>query len=44
MTEAERQAVMTRPAFQRRFTPAEQQMLGDLSANLPPAAGELPRP
>ncbi len=44
LSDAERQAVMARPAFQNRFTPAEQQMLADLSENLPPATGELPRP
>jgi hypothetical protein len=44
MSETERQAVLARPGFQNRFTPAEKQMLADLSENLPPATGELPRP
>src|SRR5579872_6034204 len=36
LPESERQEVLSRPAFQRRFTPEEQQILSDLSANLPP--------
>ena len=38
MPEEERQARLASPGFRRRFTPAEQQMLADLSENLPPPA------
>jgi hypothetical protein len=38
MPEAERQARMSSPAFKSRFTPQEQQILSDLSANWPPPA------
>jgi hypothetical protein len=38
MPEAERQARMSSPAFKSRFSPEEQQMLSDLSANWPPPA------
>jgi hypothetical protein len=41
---AERQARMARPAFQNRFTPEEQQMLSDLSENLPPPAADASQP
>jgi hypothetical protein len=36
MPEAERQERMSSPAFKKRFSPEEQQMLADLSANWPP--------
>jgi hypothetical protein len=36
MPEAERQARMSSPAFKSRFSPEEQQILADLSANWPP--------
>lgn len=38
MPEAERQARMSSPAFKSRFSPEEQQILSDLSANWPPPA------
>jgi hypothetical protein len=38
LPEAERQARMASPAFKSRFSPQEQQILADLSANWPPPA------
>jgi hypothetical protein len=38
MPEADREEIMSRPAFRNRFTPEEQQLIGDLSANMPPPA------
>ncbi len=36
MPEAERQARLASPAFKGRFSPEEQQIIADLSANMPP--------
>lgn len=44
MPDSERQARMGTEQFRNRFTPAEQQMLADLSENLPPPTAEPPRP
>jgi len=44
LPEAERQARLASPQFQARFSPTEQQMLADLSSNLPPPTVEPPRP
>lgn len=38
LRESEREVRMAAPAFRNRFTPSEQQMLADLSQNLPPPA------
>ena len=44
LPEAQRQARMASEEFRNRFTPAEQQMLADLSENLPPPTTEPPHP
>ena len=44
LPEADRQARMASRQFQARFSPTEQQMLADLSANLPPPVLEPARP
>jgi len=44
LPEAQRQARLASPQFHDRFTPAEQQMLADLSENLPPPTPEPGRP
>ena len=38
LPEDERQAILSRPAFKNRFSPEEQQIISDLSSNMPPPA------
>ena len=44
LPDSERRAVLGRAPFRARFTPAEQQILSDLSENLPLNSGEPARP
>lgn len=44
MSEGQRQARLSSEDFRNRFTPAEQQMIADLSENLPPPGVDPPRP
>ena len=44
MAENERQARLASSQFQSRFTPAERQIIADLSENLPPPVLQVPRP
>jgi hypothetical protein len=44
MPEAQRQARLNSEGFRNRFTPAEQQMITDLSEDLPPPGLDPPRP
>ena len=44
MPENQRQARLASPQFQNRFTPAEQQIIADLSENWPAPTTETPRP